>query len=92
MGGVVLTIRYEVNVPGDANAIATLFRDSGIHWPHDDLPRIAYMLARADLTAAAWDGDQLVEIARGLTDWCYGCYLWDLTVARATNALASARP
>lgn len=77
-----LTIRYEVNVPVDPKAVATLFRDSGIHRPYDDLPRIAQMVAQADLTVTAWDGDRLVGIARGLTDWCYCCYLSDLAVAR----------
>lgn len=77
-----MTIRYEVNVPVDAESVAMLFRDSGIHRPYDDQQRVAQMLERADLTVSAWDGDQLIGIARALTDWCYCCYLSDLAVAR----------
>jgi GNAT superfamily N-acetyltransferase len=40
------------------------------------------MVERANLTVTAWDGDQLVGMARGLTDWCYCCYLSDLAVSR----------
>jgi ribosomal protein S18 acetylase RimI-like enzyme len=29
---------------------------------------------------ANWNGHQLIGIARGLTDWCYFCYLSDLAV------------
>lgn len=77
-----MTIRYQVNVPVDPRAVATLFRDSGIHRPYDDLQRVTQMVERANLTVTAWDGDQLVGMARGLTDWCYCCYLSDLAVAR----------
>ena len=77
-----MTIRYEVNVSVEAESVAMLFRDSGIHRPYDDLQRVARMLERADLTVSAWDGDQLIGIARALTDWCYCCYLSDLAVAR----------
>jgi len=77
-----VSIRYAVNVPVEAESVAMLFRDSGIHRPYDDLQRVAQMLERADLTVSAWDGDQLIGIARALTDWCYCCYLSDLAVAR----------
>lgn len=46
----------------------------------DDRACMQRMLAEANLTVTAWDGDQLVGIARSLTDWCYCCYLSDLAV------------
>ena len=77
-----MTIRYQVNAPVDPRAVATLFRDSGIHRPHDDLPRVTQMVEHANLIVTAWDADQLVGIARALTDWCYCCYLSDVAVAQ----------
>jgi ribosomal protein S18 acetylase RimI-like enzyme len=40
----------------------------------------AQMLAHADITITAWDGDRLVGIARTLTDYGYVAYLADLAV------------
>lgn len=48
--------------------------------PVDDPDCIAGMLAGADLTVSAWDGDHLVGIARSVTDFSYCCYLSDLAV------------
>ncbi|MCL5971207.1 MAG: GNAT family N-acetyltransferase [Firmicutes bacterium] len=75
-----MTITYQVNVPVDPHAVVTLFRDSGIHRPYDDLQRVTQMVEHANLTVTAWNGHQLIGIARGLTDWCYCCYLSDLAV------------
>ena len=38
------------------------------------------MFEAADLTVSAWDGAQLVGVARALTDFAYCCYLSDLAV------------
>jgi ribosomal protein S18 acetylase RimI-like enzyme len=51
--------------------------------PVDDPETIAGMLANADLTVTAWDGDKLVGVARSVTDYTYCCYLSDLAVDRA---------
>ena len=49
-----------------------------------DRPDIfAKMLAHSDVTITAWDGDQLVGIARTLTDFGYVAYLADLAVDAA---------
>jgi GNAT superfamily N-acetyltransferase len=77
-----MTITYRVNAPITAEAVADLFRSSGIRRPVDDLPRIQRMLDHANLTITAWDGEQLVGIARALTDFSFCCYLSDLAVAR----------
>ena len=59
-----------------------LYRAStlGERRPVDDRDRMARMLSEADLLITAWDGDQLVGIARSLTDFSYACYLSDLAV------------
>ncbi|CAM2156108.1 GNAT family N-acetyltransferase [Pararobbsia alpina] len=48
--------------------------------PIDDDACIDAMLANANLTITAWDGDHLVGVARSVTDFAYCCYLSDLAV------------
>jgi predicted N-acetyltransferase YhbS len=48
--------------------------------PIDDDACIEAMLANANLTITAWNGDRLVGIARSVTDFAYCCYLSDLAV------------
>ena len=51
--------------------------------PVDDAECIEQMLAHADLTVTAWDGDHLVGVARSVTDFSYCCYVSDLAVDAA---------
>jgi len=51
--------------------------------PVDDPECIASMLQHANLLCTAWDGDELVGIARSVTDFSYCCYLSDLAVDAA---------
>ena len=51
--------------------------------PIDNPDTIAGMLANADITATAWEGDLLVGVARSVTDFTYCCYLSDLAVDAA---------
>lgn len=76
-------IEYRHNAPLDPRDVARVFEASGIVRPTGDLARIARMLAGADLTLSAWDGDRLVGICRALTDYSYCCYLSDLAVDAA---------
>ncbi len=48
--------------------------------PVDDPKCIQAMLRHADLLCTAWDGAQLVGVARSVTDFEYCCYLSDLAV------------
>lgn len=52
----------------------------GARRPIADDTRFAAMLANANLTVTAWDGGQLVGIARSLSDFVYATYLSDLAV------------
>jgi GNAT superfamily N-acetyltransferase len=59
-----------------------LYRAStlGERRPIDDDARFAQMLASANLTVTAWDGDLLVGISRCVTDFAWTTYLADLAV------------
>ncbi|MCP5520999.1 MAG: GNAT family N-acetyltransferase [Verrucomicrobiales bacterium] len=44
---------------------------------------LARMVAAPALNVTCWDGEQLVGLARSLTDYSFSCYLADLAVDRA---------
>ncbi|MBS1912452.1 MAG: GNAT family N-acetyltransferase [Bacteroidetes bacterium] len=75
-----MMIQYAVEPDVPAEAVAALFRASGINRPVDDIGRIARMVANANLVITARDGGRLVGIARALSDFSYCCYLSDLAV------------
>ncbi|MCI0394419.1 MAG: GNAT family N-acetyltransferase [Chloroflexi bacterium] len=77
-----MEIVYRTNYRVTAEAVAEVFRRSGIRRPVGDLPRIQRMLDNANLTITAWDGERLVGIGRALTDFSFCCYLSDLAVDR----------
>jgi predicted N-acetyltransferase YhbS len=73
-------IIYKVNVEIEAWELSNVFKASGIKRPVDDLPRLGRMIDQADLMISAWDENQLVGVARAITDFSYCCYLSDLAV------------
>ena len=77
-----MPIIYAINKVIPIDAIIEVFDSSGINRPTSNKKRIESMFKAADLTISAWDGDQLVGIARSLTDFCYCCYLSDLAVRK----------
>jgi predicted N-acetyltransferase YhbS len=76
-------IRYEVGREISPRELASLFLESGISRPVGDEPRLAEMLRNCNLLVTAWDANQLVGVARALTDFAYCCYVSDLAVSRA---------
>ncbi|SFS90979.1 Acetyltransferase (GNAT) domain-containing protein [Succinivibrio dextrinosolvens] len=48
--------------------------------PINDYERIEQMLKNANLIVTAWDGNELVGIARSVTDFSFCCYVSDLAV------------
>ncbi|MHB8897729.1 MAG: GNAT family N-acetyltransferase [Thermoguttaceae bacterium] len=74
--------RYEVNRPITVEQAIDLYNRStlGERRPVDRPDIFAKMLAHADVTVTAWEGDRLVGIARTLTDFAYVAYLADLAV------------
>ena len=77
-----MLIHYSTTTPLTPTTFIDLLRRSTLaeRRPVDDAEAIAGMLANADLTVTAWDGDLLVGVARSVTDFTYCCYLSDLAV------------
>ena len=75
-------IEYRHGNDLDLDTVIDLYRAStlGERRPVDDRAIVASMLAHANLVITAWDGAQLVGIARSLTDFLYVAYLADLAV------------
>ncbi len=75
-----MVLSYKVNAKIEPHQLASLFKNSGLRRPVDDLNRLKKMIDNADFIITAWDGEKLVGLARGLTDNSYCCYLSDLAV------------
>ena len=77
-----MTIHYRDDHVPALDEARKLYRAStlGERRPIDDDARFAAMLANANLTITAWDGNQLVGIARSLSDFVWSTYLADLAV------------
>ena len=60
--------------------VATLYRRAPLLRPTDDPARLQQSLEAASLLLSAWAGDQLVGLARVLTDGVQVSYLCDLAV------------
>ena len=75
-------IDYKVNEPISVKQFIGLLNKTtlGARRPLEDEKRVAAMLHHADLLITAWDGEQLVGVARSVTDFAYCCYLSDLAV------------
>jgi predicted N-acetyltransferase YhbS len=78
-----MPIQYRLDAVLQAEELADLFLKSGIRRPAHDLERIRRMIDHANLTVTAWEGEQLVGVARALTDFSWCCYLSDLAVDQA---------
>ncbi|MEL7122460.1 MAG: GNAT family N-acetyltransferase, partial [Bacteroidota bacterium] len=75
-------IEYKVNVPVEVKAVIDLFKDAGLDRPITDPACIQQMIENANLIVSAWDGEQLIGLARSLTDFCYCTYLSDIAVKK----------
>jgi len=75
-------ISYRDNATISAEQAIDLYIRStlGERRPVDNLNTFEAMLKNANLTITAWDGDNLIGIARTLTDFSYVAYLADLAV------------
>ena len=75
-------ITYCVGNDLDLDAVIELYRAStlGERRPVEDRERMKLMLANANLVVTAWEGEQLVGIARSMSDFSYATYLSDLAV------------
>lgn len=78
-------VDYRVGEELDVDAFVDVLRDStlGERRPVEDRERMARMLAGANLVVGAWQDEELVGVARSLTDWSYVTYVSDLAVRAA---------
>ena len=77
-----MSIEYKINEPITAEQFIELLHKStlGERRPVDDKECIKGMINNSNLMVSAWDGKELVGIARSMTDFHYACYLSDLAV------------
>ncbi len=78
-----MQITYQDMKDIKAEDVSRVFMKSGIKRPYQDLDRMERMIKHADIIITAWDADQMVGIARAITDYSYCCYLSDLAVDSA---------
>ena len=77
-----MSIEYRYGNALDLDAVIELYAAStlGERRPIGNRDTMARMLEHGNLTVTAWDGAQMVGIARTLTDFAYCGYLADLAV------------
>ena len=77
-----MSIDYKINAPVSADQFIDLLQRStlGERRPIDDRACMEGMVANSNLMVSAWDGENLIGIARSVTDFHYACYLSDLAV------------
>ena len=80
-----MEIDYRINSPITTEQFIELLQASTLaeRRPIEDRECIEGMLKNSNLTVSAWHEDELVGIARSVTDFHYACYLSDLAVSRA---------
>ena len=78
-----MDIKYLINTPVTAEQFIRLLSSTslGERRPIDDIECMQAMLDNSNLTVTAWQGDELVGIARSMTDFHFACYLSDLAVS-----------
>ena len=83
-----MTIEYKINAPVTTEQFLRVLETStlGERRPVQDRARIEGMITNSNLVVTAWVGDELVGIARSMTDFYYACYLSDLAVSREYQA------
>ena len=77
-----MNIEYKINYPISADQFINLLRMStlGERRPIDDRECMEGMVKNSNLMVTAWHEDELVGVARSMTDFHYACYLSDLAV------------
>jgi GNAT superfamily N-acetyltransferase len=77
-----MKIQFKINAAVNTGDVIEVFKSSGINRPVEDPSRISEMLRNSNLVISAWDGIELIGIARSVTDYNYCCYLSDLAVKK----------
>ena len=82
-----MKISYLINPDLKPKEVSTLFINSGIKRPVQNIKRIKHMIENANLTICARDDKKLVGILRAVTDFSYCCYVSDLAVDKKYQRL-----
>ncbi|MAY41950.1 MULTISPECIES: GNAT family N-acetyltransferase [unclassified Neptuniibacter] len=84
-----MSIEYKVNEPVTADQFIGLLEASTLteRRPIEDRECMQGVIANSNLIVSAWQGDELIGIARSVTDFHYACYLSDLAVSEAHQQL-----
>lgn len=82
-----MKISYLINPNLKPKEVVTLFVDSGIKRPVNNIGRIKRMIENANLIICARDDKKLVGILRAVTDYSYCCYVSDLAVDKKYQRL-----
>lgn len=77
-----MQIQFRVNEKLHAQSVIEVFKSSGIARPIDDPKRIQTMFDNSNLVVSAWNGNELIALARSVTDFSYCCYLSDIAVKK----------
>lgn len=79
-----MSIAYKINALVTADQFIAVLEDStlGERRPIEDKECMEGMIKNSTLTVTAWDNENLVGIARSVTDFHYACYLSDLAVSK----------
>ncbi|XOV78860.1 MAG: GNAT family N-acetyltransferase [Aestuariibacter sp.] len=80
-----MSVTYQINSQITTEQFIRLLKAStlGERRPVDNIECMRGMVENSNLMVSAWDGDDLVGIARSVTDFHYCCYLSDLAVAHS---------
>ncbi len=79
-----MNISYRIGNELDLESVRAVYADSGLgeRRPMNEAGRFEAMVRNANLMVTAWAGDELVGVARSITDWVYVTYLADLAVKK----------
>ncbi len=77
-----MDIRYKINTQITPEQFRQLLIRSTLaeRRPVDNTHCLEGMISNSNLVCSAWHNDQLVGIARSMTDFHYACYLSDLAI------------
>ena len=77
-----MNIEYKINIPITPEQFISVLKESSLaeRRPIDDMECIKGMVENSNLIITAWDNNELIGVARSVTDFNYACYLSDLAV------------
>ena len=77
-----MAIEYKINQAISGEQFISLLQRSGLaaRRPIEDKACVEAMVKHTNLSVTAWQNNELIGIARCLTDFHYACYLSDLAV------------